>query len=170
MRLFSGGSGSTTSCRSLKTNSLVTKTNWRLTRSITSWGNRMRTIQLREHQTSSPMPLTTSELSQIAATKLVTVGVTSEPGIYVLQPSSIVGTVIFREFRLLIRPKVDLQNVFFLLGFRPDLITWSGESFPYLDEPDLINVMARLLDAAIERELPRGIARGYQSREESHTT
>src|SRR5687767_14621393 len=130
----------------------------------------MRTIQLREHRPSKPMPLTQTELAQVVATKLVAVNPTSEAGTYVLVPGSTVGTVVFNDFRLLIRPKVELENVFFLLSFRPQLISWKRESFLYERAPDLLNVMARLFNAAVERAAPRGITRGYLGREESLTT
>jgi 5-methylcytosine-specific restriction enzyme subunit McrC len=91
-------------------------------------------------------------------------------GDFEVSASSVVGTIVLPTVRLLIRPKVDLVNLFFLLGFRPGLIEWSGEQFPYEEEPDFFQAVVWMFDAAVGRALGQGVSRGYVGREEGLST
>jgi hypothetical protein len=82
----------------------------------------MRTISLVEYEPKAES-LSERELEQILATKLI--GISPRPdGLYDLRPESTVGTVVFPDLRLLIRPKVGLPNIFFLLSYGAGLTKW----------------------------------------------
>jgi hypothetical protein len=81
----------------------------------------MRTITLREHRPSRER-LTTSEVEQLLTIrKLVGLAPLAGDGTYELRAGSTVGTVVLPSLRLLIRPKVGLENLFALLGFGPNI-------------------------------------------------
>ena len=70
----------------------------------------------------------------------------------------------------MIRPKVDLTNVFFLLGFRGGLAEWRDEAFTYFRERDFLRALAWAFNAELRRALRYGVARDYLNREEALTT
>jgi 5-methylcytosine-specific restriction enzyme subunit McrC len=72
--------------------------------------------------------------------------------------------------QVLIRPKVDLVNVFFLLGFRGGLAEWRDEAFPYFHERDFLRALAWAFDAELRRSLRYGIARDYLNRADALNT
>lgn len=130
----------------------------------------MRTIELREYQTTRAR-LTNSEVRQLLATGLVDVKPLSGEGEYELRAGSVVGTVVLASIQLLIRPKVGLKNLFFLLGHSVDLASWAEERFPYEREPDyLLKSVAHIFEAEVGRAARRGLARGYQGRHETLPT
>lgn len=65
-----------------------------------------------------------SELSSLlGVSSLIAIAqVPGEDGTYELRPGSKVGTLVFEDLRVLIRPKVSLGNLFFLLGAADGLI------------------------------------------------
>lgn len=127
----------------------------------------MRTISLIEYQPKAEA-LSERELEQVLATKLV--GVSPRPdGLYDLRPESTVGTVASPDLRLLIRPKVGLPNVFFLLTYGAGLTMWREESFPYA-EADFFEAIAWLVEGEIRRAASTGLVRDYREREEPLAT
>lgn len=130
----------------------------------------MRTITLREFQPSHEH-LTGSEVEQLLTVgKLV--GLTPLPGggTYELRAESTVGTVVLPSLRLLVRPKVGLENLFFLLGFGSGITRWGEEQFPYEQDPDLLKAVAWVFESEIRRALAQGMVRGYRLRSEALTT
>ena len=91
-------------------------------------------------------------------------------GEYDVIAGSVVGTVVLPALRLLIRPKVGLRNLFFLLGYGAGLTSWAPPQFPYQQEPDFLRAVAWVFEAEVRRALARGVVRGYQHREETLAT
>ncbi len=130
----------------------------------------MRTIILREYQ-SSQERLTRSEVEQLLPVRnLVSLTPLWGEEMYELRAGSIVGTVVLPSLRLLIRPKVSLENMFFLLGFRSGITRWGEEQFPYEQDPDLFKAVAWVFESEVRRALAQGMVRGYQPRSETLTT
>jgi 5-methylcytosine-specific restriction enzyme subunit McrC len=127
----------------------------------------MRTISLTEYEPKAEA-LSERELERILATKLVDVSPRPD-GLYDLRPGSTVGTVAFPDLRLLIRSKVGLPNVFFLLSYAAGLTRWREESFPYV-EGDFFQAIAWLVEAETRRAAGTGLVRGYGEREEALAT
>jgi 5-methylcytosine-specific restriction enzyme subunit McrC len=126
-------------------------------------------ICLREHRTQVET-LSASELTELVSSRprLVRVSPRAD-GRYDLTPGSRVGTVVYPSVCLLIRPKVPLRNIFFLLGYA-NRVRWADDSFPYAEEPDLLPAIAWLLDREVARVARFGLARDYQEFEDSLTT
>src|SRR5216683_2050859 len=125
--------------------------------------DQIRTIELREHQTSSHR-LSRRELARLL-TAQQTVGISAlqvgvkDPvqEVYDIRPGSVVGTLVWPDLRVLIRPKVNLRNIFFLLGFRGGLAVWDEPSFPYARERDFMRAIAWAFAAELRRALRFGI-------------
>ena len=129
----------------------------------------MRTITLREHRPSQER-LTRSEVEQLLTVrKLVGLAPLAGDGMYELRAGSTVGTVVLPSLRLLIRPKVGLENLFALLGFGPNITRWGEARFPYEQDPDLFKAVAWAFEAEVRRALAQGLTRGYQPRSETLT-
>lgn len=129
----------------------------------------MRTIKLREYQ-PIPARLTRSEVRQLLGTNLVDLKPLPGEDEYELKAASIVGTVVLPTLRLLIRPKVGLKNLFFLLGYGVELTSWAEERFPYEEDPDLLKAVAYIFEAEVSRAARQGLVRGYQAQHETLTT
>jgi 5-methylcytosine-specific restriction enzyme subunit McrC len=136
----------------------------------------MRTIQLRE-QEAVVCCLTRTEVACLRQAerangrRLLSVGVRNDTdGMCEIRTGSIVGTVVWPDLQLLIRPKVDMRNVFFLLGFRGGLARWGEDPFRYEREANLLTALAWAFDTEVRRGLRYGIARGYISHDESLIT
>jgi 5-methylcytosine-specific restriction enzyme subunit McrC len=133
----------------------------------------MRTIELREQQTT-PCVLSRREVTLLAGAqrlhngRVLSVRLRSgEDDVYDLRTGSVVGTLVWPGMQVLIRPKIDMENVFFLLGFRGGLAQWRDEAFPYEREPNFLRALAWAFDAEVRRALRYGIARDYLAREDT---
>lgn len=128
----------------------------------------MRTIRLREHKTDVAR-LTDSEVQELLALPDGFVEVTPRGGDeYALRPGSRVGTAVRGSLRVLVRPKVGLRNVLFLLGYANG-IRWGHEDFPY-GEDDLLRAVAWWFEREVAEAARYGVARAYVDREEALTT
>ena len=131
----------------------------------------MRTITLKEW-TPQTQYLTTDELASLrAASRYVSVQLDPDvPDAYRLVPNSRVGTLVFDQLRILIRPKVNLPNVFFLLGYGAGLPEWTTSHFPFDLEGDLLRAVSWMFEAEVASAIPRGLARGYVDRQDALLT
>lgn len=127
----------------------------------------MKTLRLKEWSPQQ-VQLTDAELARLlgASTLLTLIPQLPRSGIYTVRPRSVVGTLVWPELRVLIQPKVDLENVFFLLGFRGGLARWDPESFPYKGEWDFLRSIAWAFRAEMERGLRYGLNRSYEEKAE----
>ena len=127
----------------------------------------MRTISLNEYQPRTEA-LSERELGRVLTTKLIDVDPRPD-GLHDLRAGSTVGTVVFPDLRLLIRPKVGLSNVFFLLSYGAGVIKWRDESFPY-ETGDFFDAIAWLMEAEVRHAARSGLVRDYREREEALAT
>lgn len=129
----------------------------------------MRTLELREYEPRRAH-LTRTQIDELLATKFVQLSPVSGSDEYELRAGSHVGTVVLHSLRLLIRSKVGLRNLFFLLGYGAGLTRWADPQFPYEHEPDLLQAVAWVFEAEVRRALAQGLVRGYQPRQETLST
>jgi 5-methylcytosine-specific restriction enzyme subunit McrC len=130
----------------------------------------MRTIELREQQTT-PCVLSRNEIALLAGAQRLhnarVLSVRIRPGetdVYDIRTASVIGTLVWPGLHVLITPKVTMENVFFLLGFRGGLAHWRAEAFPFEREPSFLRALAWAFDAEVRRALRYGIARDYLAR------
>lgn len=83
--------------------------------------------------------------------------------------SSYVGSLVVDGVELLIRPKINPENLFLLLepGLPP--AAWRKEAFNYDTSSDLLPSVINFFARTLETTLGRGVLRSYQSREEPLT-
>lgn len=88
---------------------------------------------------------------------------TGEPNRYNLQSGSHVGTLALPRLQLLIRPKVPLANLFYMLGLPGIEEQWQDEAFDYATERQLLPAFAAFFARASDRALGRGPLHAYRS-------
>lgn len=81
--------------------------------------------------------------------------------------SSYVGSLVVDGVELLIRPKINPENLFLLLepGLPPS--AWRKEAFDYDSTSDLLPSVVAFFARAVETTLGRGVLRSYRARDES---
>lgn len=81
--------------------------------------------------------------------------------------SSYIGTLVVDGVELLIRPKINPENLFLLLepGLPPS--AWRKEAFDYDITSDLLPSVIAFFARTVETTLGRGVLRSYKAREES---
>jgi 5-methylcytosine-specific restriction enzyme subunit McrC len=128
----------------------------------------MRTISLTEHEPANEH-LSADELRQLLSSGLVNIRPLGQRQ-YQLLAGSNVGTAVFPSLRVLIRPKVGVKNLLFLLSYATGLLRLRPENFPYSEDQDLLSPMALMFDAALTEALGYGLARDYRDRRDDLAT
>jgi len=125
------------------------------------------TIELYEHERAS------HRLSESQARRLASAGkgaITVEPeaqhGYYSITAQNRVGTLVVDGIRVLIRPKIRLENLFLLLEVGLDPNAWRQEAFEYETNADLLPSVIAFYARTLETTLARGRLRSYRHTEE----
>jgi 5-methylcytosine-specific restriction enzyme subunit McrC len=115
---------------------------------------------------SIDLDLTRSQAEAIQRTGFVDVS-PAPAGRWRVTASSYVGTLVVDGVELLIRPKINPENLFLLLepGLPPS--AWREEAFDYDVTSDLLPSVIAFFARTVETTLGRGVLRSYQAREES---
>ena len=95
---------------------------------------------------------------------------TGRPGRFDIEASSTVGTVVGPNLRAVIRPKLPIRRVLYLMTHLADLPVFRESVALDEENDDLLEIMLELYTLALNRALTRGLVREYREREESCTT
>ncbi len=95
----------------------------------------------------------------------IDVAPTGRRGVYRLTPRGVAGVVAAPTRRLVIRPKIPLQNLFFLLGPDDPASASRDEAAP-APSPDLLDFLAGRLARLLTERAAAGLRRGYRERAE----
>ena len=77
-----------------------------------------------------------------------------------------VGTLVVDDMRVLIRPKIRLENLFLMLEVGLPKKAWRKEDFEYATNPDLLQSLVSFYARTLETTLARGLYRSYRNRNE----
>jgi len=77
-----------------------------------------------------------------------------------------VGTLVVDDMRILIRPKIRLENLFLMLEVGLPKRAWRKEDFDYATSPDLLQSLVSFYARTLETTLARGLYRSYRNRNE----
>ena len=81
--------------------------------------------------------------------------------------TSFVGTVNLGDLKVLVRPKINPENLFLLLEPGLPAGAWQQEAFDYEISSDLLPSVIAFFARTVETTLGRGVLRSYRSRSES---
>ncbi len=82
--------------------------------------------------------------------------------------SSYVGTLVVDDVELLIRPKINPENLFLLLEPGLPSRAWRSEAFAYDATSDLLTAMVAFFARTVETTLARGVLRSYRTTHDRH--
>ena len=93
-----------------------------------------------------------------------------EDGAYILKPSSYIGAVNVGELAVVVRPKIPIDRVMFLILYAMDPKDWRTDSFG-LDRADgVLEAIALAFAHRTRQAIQRGLLRGYQQEEDALNT
>jgi 5-methylcytosine-specific restriction enzyme subunit McrC len=124
-------------------------------------------VVLVEYQNSDPMKLADDER---AALRTLVPGITiteSElgPDFYVLNPGGRVGAVQIGPKRFVLRPKIGVRRLLFLISYSMDPRQWRQLGFDFEDDDDLFEALIPGFAFQVEQALRRGLCSGYRREE-----
>ena len=89
-----------------------------------------------------------------------------DPGMWFLTAREYVGSLVVDGMRILIRPKIRLENLFLLLEVGLPEKAWRKEDFGYATHHDLLRSLVAFFARTLETTLARGLYRSYRIRNE----
>ncbi|MXZ67973.1 MAG: hypothetical protein F4Z17_03015 [Acidimicrobiia bacterium] len=89
-----------------------------------------------------------------------------DPGMWSVTAREHVGTLVVDDMRILIRPKIRLENLFLMLEVGLPEQAWRKEDFDYATNPDLLQSLVSFYARTLETTLARGLYRSYRNRDE----
>ena len=89
-----------------------------------------------------------------------------DPGRWYVTAHEYVGSLVVDDMRILIRPKIRLENLFLLLEVGLPEQAWRREDFDYATNHDLLRSLVSFFARTVETTLARGLYRSYRQRNE----
>ena len=122
-------------------------------------------VRVREYE-SVEVSLTDAQLRELIAansTGALSIGALGTSK-YRLTAESMIGTVVSSSLSVLIQPKIELENVFLMLGVTEPKFSTPTFNFDTADE--LLPAMVSVFAHAVDKATVRGVLRGYQAIDE----
>ena len=131
----------------------------------------MQTLTLHEYQECTvDFPL---DKEQLAALTSAHIGVTPSPDegkTWDLRPSSYIGTVCIGGLSVVVRPKIPVDRVMFLITYALDPRHWRQYPFDLTPDTDVLESIIPAFTHHIREAVRRGLLQGYRREEEAlHT-
>jgi 5-methylcytosine-specific restriction enzyme subunit McrC len=92
-----------------------------------------------------------------------------QAGAWELTARQHVGAIVLNDLRVIIEPKVNLQNLFYMLTFAHDLADFRREAVHLATGDDLFEFIVVIFLRQVERLVQRGIYRTYVTAEENQS-
>ena len=131
----------------------------------------MQTLELREYQDYFWRdPFSNAQLRALGDARI---GVTPSPDedeVYILRPSSWIGTVNVGDIAVVVRPKIPIDRVMFLITYAMGPENWRRESFDLRRAADVVEAIAFAFAHHTRQAIHRGLLQGYRREEDALTT
>lgn len=129
----------------------------------------MRPAILTEHRCSPDVALSHAELARLREIlpSLRVVPSARGEGLYDLTPDSTIGAIQLEELSILIRPKLPISRVLFLVSYALDPRGWREWGFDFEEEHSLVEAIVLGFVAQLARAFRRGLLQGYRTEESS---
>lgn len=120
-------------------------------------------IRLKEHEPCLTYRLSKANIDVLSAHfgKYLAVNPTWEPGVCELKARQYVGTIVLDEIRIVIEPKVPLDNLFYMLTFAYDLPQFRQKEAPLSKSEDLFEFVVTIFVKQVERLVRSGLYKSY---------
>jgi len=128
-----------------------------------------RTLTLTEYETALGVALAPAEAEWLrgCGDGLDVKPAWGAPGRYDLTPRGLVGLVALPGLTVLLRPKIAVERVLFLLSYALDPVRWKRNLAAMAVHDGVLEAMAALYARALSQALARGVQQGYRQRDET---
>ena len=110
------------------------------------------------------------QLSALTAAHIDVSPATDRPDAYVLRPSSWVGAVNVGNLAVIVRPKIPVDRVMFLITYAMDPRRWRNDTIDLAPDDDVLEAVALAFARRTRQAIGRGLLRGYRREEEALNT
>ena len=115
-------------------------------------------------------PLDHGQLQALAAARISVSPSVDRPGAHLLRPSSWVGAVNIGDRSVIVRPKIPVDRVMFLMTYALDPKHWRNEAIDLAPDADVLEAVALAFSRRTQRAIHRGLLRGYRREEDALNT
>ena len=131
----------------------------------------METLELREYKEYPwRAPLDSAQLRALKDAHVEVTPSPDEDGAYMLKPSSWVGTVNVGKIAVVVRPKIAMDRVMFLVTYAMDPKNWRRDSFDLEPSAGVLEAIAFSFAHHTRQAIHRGLLQGYRREEDALTT
>lgn len=124
-------------------------------------------VALTEYGEPGVAALTGTQAQVLAASGLVEPVRTDDPQWWELRPGGRVGAVRVGSVEVQVAPKVPIERIVFMLGYRVRGISWQETPVPVDAADDVVHVLAEVFTRAVAEVVRPGLLQGYRVMEES---
>ena len=127
------------------------------------------TIYLREYEKCQCNNLSVEQATTLSErfARQLTVGWNWQLHTWELTAKQYVGMIVLDDLRILIEPKVSLQNLFYMLTYAYDLADFRREAVALASSEDIFEFIVVIFLRQVEQLVRRGIYRAYITEEEN---
>lgn len=127
----------------------------------------MRQVSLTEYIPTPCVPLLPTECATLKKFNAdIAISPSADiPGSYDLTPASKIGVIQLPHLAILIRPKIDIGRVLFLLSYAMDPKHWQDVGFDFQEKHSLVEAIAPGFLRQIRKAVHRGILKNYRLEE-----
>ena len=132
----------------------------------------MRFLRLKEYaRYPCEVPLSQEQRQALSKSHITVSASQSKEGTYELTPSSYVGAVNVGDLSVIIRPKIKIDRVMFMMTYAMDPENWNKDESVELDPADdVLEAVALSFTHRTEQAIKRGLLRGYRREEDTLNT
>ena len=124
-------------------------------------------IHLREYGEPALAQMSDAQANLLAQVGLVEPVRTADLGWWELRPGGKVGAVRVGEVDVRVAPKVDIERIVFLLGYRLRGVAWQDSVVPVEAAEDIVHVVAEMFTRSVTEAIRPGLLQGYRVTEEA---
>ncbi len=110
------------------------------------------------------------ERRALAEAKVEVTPLLDEDGGYTLRPSSYIGAVNVGELAVVVRPKIPIDRVMFLIAYAIDPKDWRTDTFGLDRDDGVLEAIALAFARRTQRAIQRGLLQGYRREEDALNT
>ena len=115
-------------------------------------------------------PLDHGQLQALAAAHISVSPSVDREDAHLLRPSSWVGAVNIGDRSVIVRPKIPVDRVMFLITYALDPKHWRNEAIDLTPDADVLEAVALAFARRTQQAIHRGLLRGYRREEEALNT
>ena len=136
----------------------------------------MQTLQLREYRLREhepcriTYPLDDRQLDALRQARVAVRPIDVRAGVWELSPSSYIGVVGCGDLSIVIRPKIPIDCVMFLVSYSLSPGDWRSSPFGLTPSDDILDAIIPAFVLRTQEAIRRGLLQGYRTEEEALTT